>query len=93
MADMNHVEVRGDPEYVRQCVEASLRRLDVDCIDLYYQHRVDKAVPIEETVSSFSSNLLKLCQPRRVLLTFGIVEDGGAKEASRGGEDTVHWVV
>lgn len=57
MSDMNHVEVRGDPEYVRQCVEASLRRLDVDYIDLYYQHRVDKAVPIEETVSSFSSGI------------------------------------
>ncbi|KAL1535280.1 perakine reductase-like [Salvia divinorum] len=50
MADMNHVEVRGDPQYVRQCVEASLRCLDVDYIDLYYQHRVDKAVPIEETM-------------------------------------------
>lgn len=60
MADMSHAEVRGDPKYVRQCIEASLRRLDVDYIDLYYQHRVDKSVPIEETVSSFSLNLLDI---------------------------------
>ncbi|XP_077243441.1 putative aldo-keto reductase 2 [Tasmannia lanceolata] len=42
--------VRGDPAYVRACCEASLKRLDIDCIDLYYQHRVDKSVPIEVTV-------------------------------------------
>ena len=42
---------KGTPEYVRACCEASLKRLDVDYIDLYYQHRVDKSVPIEETVS------------------------------------------
>ena len=41
----------GRPEYVRACCEASLRRLAVDCIDLYYQHRVDTTVPIEDTVS------------------------------------------
>jgi aryl-alcohol dehydrogenase-like predicted oxidoreductase len=40
---------RGDAAYVRQCCEESLRRLDVDHIDLYYQHRVDPDVPIEET--------------------------------------------
>ncbi|KAJ1284339.1 hypothetical protein BS78_03G196300 [Paspalum vaginatum] len=40
----------GRPEYVRACCEASLRRLGVDCIDLYYQHRVDTTVPIEDTV-------------------------------------------
>lgn len=43
--------VRGDPAYVRACCEASLKRLGVDCIDLYYQHRMDPNVPIEETVS------------------------------------------
>lgn len=43
--------VKGTPEYVRQCCEASLKRLDVDHIDLYYQHRVDTSVPIEDTVS------------------------------------------
>lgn len=51
MPDMDRVEVKGSPEYVRQCIEASLKRLDADYIDLYYQHRVDTSVPIEETVS------------------------------------------
>jgi aryl-alcohol dehydrogenase-like predicted oxidoreductase len=46
--------VRGDPEYVRRACEASLRRLGVDHIDLYYQHRVDPKVPIEETVGAMS---------------------------------------
>ncbi|XP_020519781.1 probable aldo-keto reductase 1 isoform X2 [Amborella trichopoda] len=41
---------KGTPEYVHQCCEASLKRLDVDYIDLYYQHRVDTSVPIEETI-------------------------------------------
>lgn len=50
-------EVRGDPAYVRQACEASLKRLGVDCIDLYYQHRVDTRVPIEVTVSCFCSDL------------------------------------
>lgn len=45
--------VNGTPEYVRKCCEASLERLQVDHIDLYYQHRVDLSVPIEETVSPF----------------------------------------
>ncbi|CAM6104021.1 unnamed protein product [Calypogeia fissa] len=42
--------LRGDPAYIRECIEGSLKRLDVDCIDLYYQHRVDAKVPIEITV-------------------------------------------
>jgi len=46
--------VRGDPEYVRSACEASLRRLNVDVIDLYYQHRVDQSVPIEDTVGEMS---------------------------------------
>ncbi|KAJ4828584.1 hypothetical protein Tsubulata_019589, partial [Turnera subulata] len=41
---------RGDPEYVRECCEGSLKRLGVDYIDLYYQHRVDTSVPIEDTM-------------------------------------------
>ena len=45
-------EIKGDPFYVRAACEASLKRLDVDCIDLYYQHRIDTRVPIEITVSS-----------------------------------------
>jgi len=44
--------VRGDAEYVRECCDASLRRLGVDHIDLYYQHRVDPETPIEETVGA-----------------------------------------
>ncbi len=44
--------VNGRPEYVRQACEASLKRLGVDVIDLYYQHRVDPTVPIEETVGA-----------------------------------------
>ncbi|KAK9062500.1 hypothetical protein SSX86_019687 [Deinandra increscens subsp. villosa] len=43
-------EIRGDPEYVRAACEASLQRLDVDCIDLYYQHRIDTRLPIEITM-------------------------------------------
>ena len=46
--------VNGRPEYVRQCCEDSLRRLGVETIDLYYQHRVDPKVPIEETVGAMS---------------------------------------
>ena len=44
--------INGRPEYVRACAEASLRRLGTDVIDVYYQHRVDKTVPIEETVGA-----------------------------------------
>ena len=47
-------EVRGDAEYVRQACDASLRRLGLDHIDLYYQHRVDVRVPIEETVGTMA---------------------------------------
>lgn len=46
--------VRGDPEYVRQACDASLQRLGVDHIDLYYQHRVDPGVPIEETIGAMA---------------------------------------
>jgi aryl-alcohol dehydrogenase-like predicted oxidoreductase len=46
--------VNGSPEYIRQQAEGSLRRLGVDHIDLYYQHRVDPSVPIEESVGAMS---------------------------------------
>ena len=46
--------VNGRPEYVPQACDASLRRLGVDTIDLYYQHRVDPSVPIEETVGAMA---------------------------------------
>lgn len=46
--------VRGDAAYVKECCDASLKRLKVDHIDLYYQHRVDTQVPIEETVGAMA---------------------------------------
>lgn len=48
------VGVNGRPEYVRSACEASLRRLNVETIDLYYQHRVDSNTPIEETVGAMA---------------------------------------
>ncbi|MCB1491835.1 MAG: aldo/keto reductase [Rhodobiaceae bacterium] len=45
---------KGDPAFVRQCCEASLKRLGVDTIDLYYVHRIDSDVPIEETVGTMA---------------------------------------
>ena len=53
-ADGAHMGVNGSPEYVRQCCDASLKRLGVDVIDLYYQHRVDLNVPIEETIGAMA---------------------------------------
>ncbi|KAH0637590.1 auxin-induced protein PCNT115-like [Solanum tuberosum] len=44
------MDICGDPEYLRACCEASLKRLDIDCIDLYYVHRIDIRVPIEITM-------------------------------------------
>ncbi|MEB3355265.1 MAG: aldo/keto reductase [Synechococcales bacterium] len=46
--------VSGRPEYVRQCCDDSLRRLEVEVIDLYYQHRVDPSVPIEDTIGAMA---------------------------------------
>ena len=50
--DGSYLGINGRPEYVRQACEASLKRLDIDYIDLYYQHRVDPNTPIEETVGA-----------------------------------------
>ena len=47
--------VNGKPDYVRQCCEASLRRLGIETIDLYYQHRVDPNTPIEDTVGAMAA--------------------------------------
>src|SRR3954447_15237758 len=63
--------IRGDAEYVRQACDASLRRLGVDHIDLYYQHRVDRTVPIEETVGAMAE-----------LVAAGKVRHLGLSEAS-----------
>jgi len=64
-------EIRGDAEYVRQACEASLLRLGLDHIDLYYQHRVDRRVPIEETVDAMAE-----------LVVAGKVRHLGLSEAS-----------
>ncbi len=63
--------IRGDADYVRQCCDASLDRLGVDVIDLYYQHRVDTAIPIEETVGAMAE-----------LVTTGKVKHLGLSECS-----------
>ncbi|MFI9028798.1 aldo/keto reductase [Streptomyces sp. NPDC053560] len=63
--------IRGDAAYVRQACDASLRRLGVDHIDLYYQHRVDPEVPIEETVGAMAE-----------LVAAGKVRHLGLSEAS-----------
>src|SRR5438034_531026 len=46
--------INGKPEYVKQACETSLRRLGIDCVDLYYQHRVDPETPIEDTVGAMA---------------------------------------
>ncbi len=53
-ADGRFVDVNGHPEYVHQACDASLKRLKVDVIDLYYQHRVDPRTPIEDTVGAMA---------------------------------------
>lgn len=53
-ADAQFRGVSGKPEYVRQACDASLKRLGIDTIDIYYQHRVDPEVPIEDTVGAMS---------------------------------------
>jgi aryl-alcohol dehydrogenase-like predicted oxidoreductase len=59
---------RGDPAYVRECCDASLRRLGVDVIDLYYQHRVDQKTPIEDTVGAMA-DLVKAGKVRHLGLS------------------------
>jgi aryl-alcohol dehydrogenase-like predicted oxidoreductase len=52
--DTNNRSIKGKPEYVSQAVEGSLKRLGIETIDLYYQHRVDPETPIEETVGAMA---------------------------------------
>ncbi|MFJ9813240.1 aldo/keto reductase [Streptomyces sp. NPDC101158] len=73
--------VRGDAAYVREACEASLRRLGVDHIDLYYQHRVDPQVPIEETVGAMAE-----------LVQAGKVRHLGLSEAGAGTVRRAHAV-
>jgi aryl-alcohol dehydrogenase-like predicted oxidoreductase len=65
------MRIDGRPEYVRSCCDASLQRLGTDRIDLYYQHRVDPTVPIEETVGAMAE-----------LVAAGKVRHLGLSEAS-----------
>ncbi len=60
--DGKFLGVSGKPEYVQLCCDASLKRLKIDVIDLYYQHRVDNTVPIEDTVGAMA----KLIQQGKV---------------------------
>lgn len=53
--DGSFLGVNGKPDYVRSCCENSLKRLGIDCIDLYYQHRVDPDTPIEETIDAMAA--------------------------------------
>jgi len=69
--DGSWVGINGRPEYVHSACEASLRRLGVEHIDLYYQHRVDKTVPIEDTVGAMAE-----------LVSEGKVRHLGLSEAS-----------
>ena len=69
--DGTRLGINGRPEYVRKAADASLERLGIDHIDLYYQHRVDKTVPIEETVGAMSE-----------LVAAGKVRHLGLSEAS-----------
>src|SRR5688500_6610866 len=71
--DGSWVGINGTPDYVRSACDASLQRLGVDHIDLYYQHRVDKTVPIEETVGAMAE-----------LVEAGKVRHLGLSEASAG---------
>lgn len=62
------VGISGDPAYVQQACEASLRRLGIDTIDLYYQHRVDRSVAIEDTVGAMA-RLVEQGKVRRIGLS------------------------
>jgi hypothetical protein len=91
--------VCGQPEYVRASCEASLRRLDVDYIDLYYQHRVDTTIPIEDTVRTpvvISSHGLVLRDENRIIpnpvLKAGAA-DRRAEEAGGGREGQIHRAI
>lgn len=80
-ADGSFKGVNGRPEYVRSACEASLKRLDVDVIDLYYQHRVDPNTPIEDTVGTMAD-----------LVKEGKVRYIGLSEAATGTIERAHAV-
>ncbi len=80
-ADPTKRGINGRPEYVRACCDASLERLGVDHVDLYYQHRVDPAVPIEETAGAMAE-----------LVKTGKVRYLGLSEASAATIERAHRV-
>jgi aryl-alcohol dehydrogenase-like predicted oxidoreductase len=67
-ANGDYVGISGRPDYVRQACEASLKRLGVETIDLYYQHRVDPETPIEETVGAMAE-LVRVGKVRHIGLS------------------------
>jgi len=79
--DGSFLGINGKPDYVRAACDASLQRLGVDHIDLYYQHRVDKTVPIEETVGAMAE-----------LVEAGKVRHLGLSEASAANIRKAHAV-
>jgi aryl-alcohol dehydrogenase-like predicted oxidoreductase len=79
--DGSFLGVNGRPEYVLQCCDDSLRRLGVEVIDLYYQHRVDRTVPVEETWGAMKS-----------LVEAGKVRHLGISEASSATIERAHAV-
>jgi aryl-alcohol dehydrogenase-like predicted oxidoreductase len=84
MRDPKDPSVRGfngHPEYVRRSIEGSLRRLGVETIDLYYQHRVDPAVPVEDTIGAMAE-----------LVRAGKVRHLGMSEASPATLERAHRV-
>jgi aryl-alcohol dehydrogenase-like predicted oxidoreductase len=73
--------ISGSPEYVRSSIEGSLKRLGVETIDLYYQHRIDQSVPVEETVGALAA-----------LVAAGKVRWIGLSEASAATLERAHRV-
>lgn len=78
-ANPNVRGVNGKPDYIRQSVEGSLKRLGIETIDLYYQHRIDPQTPIEESVGALSD-----------LVTAGKIRYIGLSEASSGTLERAH---
>lgn len=71
--DVNARGINGSPEYIRQAVEGSLKRLQVETIDLYYQHRIDPNTPVEDTVGTLA-DLVKAGKIRYIGLSEASVE-------------------
>ncbi|RMQ47730.1 putative aldo/keto reductase [Pseudomonas cichorii] len=80
-SDPHARDVNGRPEYVRESIEGTLRRLDTDYLDLYYQHRIDPDVPVEETIGAMAD-----------LVKAGKVRHIGISEASAATIEKAHAV-